>query len=124
MQQSGYVFNITDWKGRPVRLSESTYAKHLPVHTEITDYLEEVQETIRDPDIVLQIEGGAIRLCRLGLGKGVFERTWLAAVIYYERDVGTVATFHFMRSLPREEMLENRATYLGGKRFLLQRGTL
>jgi hypothetical protein len=118
------MFHIIDWKGRPVSLTEGTYAKHLPVHPEITDYLEEVQETIRDPDVVLQIEGGAIRPCRLGLGKGLFERTWLAAVIYYEHDVGTVATFHFMRSLPEEEVLEHRAAYLGGKRFLRHRGTL
>jgi len=118
MAQPRYVFSIRDWQGRTVQLTENTYSSHLPVHPEIAAYIQEAQETIRDPDLVLQIEGGAIRACRRGLGRGIFEATWLAAVIYYDNDIGTVATFHFMRSLPGEMVLEHRAFYLGGRRFL------
>jgi hypothetical protein len=99
-------------------MTEATYSRHLPVHPEVATYIREAQETIRDPDLVLQIEGGPLRLCRRGLGRGRFERAWLAAVVYYENNIGTVATFHFMRSLPEETVLEHRAFYFDGKRFL------
>lgn len=118
MSQPPYRFTVRDWMGRSVHMTEATYSRHLPVHPEVATYIREAQHAIRDPDLVLQIEGGALRLCRLGLGRGRFERAWLAAVVYYDNNIGTVATFHFMRSLPEEKVLEHRATYLGGRRFL------
>lgn len=112
-----YKFENTDYKGRPVRMTVKTFDTHLLYRPTMADYVEQAILTIQDPDHVQMAKHGGLRLCRLGLGVGLYAKAWLVVHVYYDgRDIGTVATYHFMRTLPSNEViLEQRAIYIGGK---------
>ena len=78
-----YVFEIRDWQGRVVRMTQKTFDNHRERHAEIPDYIEEAKATIRDPDRVYKGDvGRSLHLYRYGLGRGIYARTYLAVIVY------------------------------------------
>jgi hypothetical protein len=59
MDDSPFVFEISDWKQRTVRLSRKTYQIHCIHRPETALYLQEAQQVIVDPDVVLLSDKGA-----------------------------------------------------------------
>jgi hypothetical protein len=70
--ESGLVFNVPDYKGRRVRLTQRTYDKHVPIHPKVEEYVEEAKQVVEDPDDVIEMDSDATFLYRHGLGRGVY----------------------------------------------------
>ncbi len=121
-----YVFEIEDWRGRLVRLTQRTFTIHKEKRSITSEYLEEAQQTIRDPDIVQLSSTGATLLYRFGLGKGIYSRLYLMVAVHYRRrggeQEGIVATYFFTNDLAfNEPVIEYRAQWMNGQRHLLSR---
>jgi len=119
-----YVFEIEDWRGRHVSLTQRTFENHLQRHPEFPEYVEEAKQTIHDPDVVQESDTGATLLYRFGIGRPPYSRLYLMVVVYYRRrgegQVGTVATYFFTDVLKYgESVIEYRAQVVNGRRFLL-----
>ena len=67
MPSEEFVFDVLDFKGRRVRLTRRTFENHLPIHPEISEYLEEAKQVISDPDGALELDNGAVVVFRYGL---------------------------------------------------------
>lgn len=116
-----YVFEIEDWKGRIVRLTQRTFDNHAKKRSMTNEYLEEAKETIRDPDTVQHSSTGATLLYRFGLGRTPYSQLYLMVVVYYKKrdrnEEGVVATYFFTDSLAYNgPMIEHRAQWLNGIR--------
>jgi len=111
-EQEKITFEVRDRLGRTVRLRESVYERHLPTHREMADYLEEAKQTIIDPDYELEDGENCYGYYRMGLGKGRYEKCFIAVPVYYRRtlwgDEGEVATFHLTRRLGRGKITWKR----------------
>ncbi len=82
-----YVFETTDWRGRPVRMTMNTYEAHKERHAEIPEYINEAQMLIGDPDEVYIADvGPSLHLYRFGLGRGIYANTYLSAIVYYPEE--------------------------------------
>lgn len=119
--ESDYRFVTLDWKGRTVRMTSNNFERHCKYRPMMADYVQEAQVAIGDPDHVQQAHG-ALRLCRLGLGRGEFTNMWMWVVVYYNTNPAGVATYLLTSKLPDEPIIEQRALYFNGKRHLLGRG--
>ncbi len=119
-----HVFQIEDWRGRRVHLTQQTFESHAHRRSEFAEYLEEAKETVNDPDIVQESDTGATFLYRFAIGRPPFSRLYLKVVIFYrqqgERQVGTVATYFFTDALALDTpIIEHRAQWIAGQRFFL-----
>ena len=98
-----YVFEIEDWLGRPVRLTQRTFNNHVNKRSITSEYLEEAKTTIRDPDVVQPSSSGATLLYRFGLGRPPYSRLYLMVAVHYQTRRGTqegaVATYFFTDTL-------------------------
>lgn len=112
-----YIFEVKDWRGRIVRLTEKTYNAHKDRHPEFIPYIEAAQETIEDPDFVAETNSGAIALFRFGLGKKPFEKLYLVVIIHYDSDVGREATHYFTSRIGDWRILEHRHQWISGLRY-------
>ena len=124
MPSEEFVFDVLDFKGRRVRLTRRTFENHLPIHPEISEYLEEAKQVISDPDGALELDNGAVVVFRYGLGRAKFEGCHLGVVVYYrtekEGEEGVVATYHFFRRLPDGAALEHRHQWVAGQRISVE----
>lgn len=114
-----YIFEIVDWRGRPVRLTRRTFENHKDRHPEVPLYIEQAKLTIEDPDFVGEEDYGAVCLFRFGLGRGVFANLYLRVIIYYRGrpERGVVATYHFTDSIGEDiTIIEHRYQWLAGAR--------
>lgn len=99
-----FKFEVKDRHGRPVRLRVSVYDKHIVKHPEMADYLDEIQDAIRDPDWELDDEGTTV-FVSLGLGRDEFEKLFISIPVYYAGGRGEVATFHFKKGVGRGDIV-------------------
>jgi hypothetical protein len=114
------LFEIPDWEGKTVHMTVKTFQTHLAYRPMMAEYVDEAKITIRDPDHIQQAHHGAMRLCRLGLGRTIYSKSWLVVIVYYSSNFGTAATYQFMRQLPvNEQIIRRRALYIGGMRYTL-----
>ena len=109
-----YVFEIEDWLGRPVRLTQRTFENRANKRSMTSGYLEEAKVTIRDPDIVQLSSSGATLLYRFGLGRSPYSRLYLMVAVHYRTrggtEAGAVATYFFTDKLAyNEPVIEYRA---------------
>ncbi|GEM_PF-6239942 len=114
-----YIFETTDWRGRPVRMTIKTYDLHKDRHAEMPEYIQDVQTLIGDPDeIYIADSGPSLHLYRFGLGRGIHANTYLTAIVYYpeEKGSGLVASYFCRSRLPRLKLLERRYVHLNGVR--------
>ena len=112
------VFEVTDWRGRPVRLTRRTLENHKDKRLEYASHIEQVKATIPDPDLVGEAKNGAVSLFRHGLGRGNLANLFLQVVVFYRGspERGTVATHHFTGSLGDVVIVEHRYQWLAGTR--------
>jgi hypothetical protein len=125
--QGRYAFEVEDWRGRLVRMTQRTFDAHVEKRAVTIDYLGEAKETISDPDIVQESDTGATYLYRFGIGRPPYSNLYLMVIIYYRQREGTqtgiVATYHFTDSLAyHEPVIEYRAQWVNGRRIRLQQG--
>lgn len=119
-----HVFQIKDWRGRQVHLTQRTFESHAHRRPEFAEYKAEAEETINDPDIVQESDTGATFLYRFAIGRPPFSRLYLKVVIFYRQQgdsqIGTVATFYFTDALASDTpIIEHRAQWIAGQRFFL-----
>jgi hypothetical protein len=108
--ESTWIFEITDYEGTPVVLSQTTWhAKagndESGSHPEIRDYLEEVRTTIASPDLVFQStrdERSRI-FYRLSVGRGNLAGKHVVVVVKYVQETtgkrGYVGTIYLSRAV-------------------------
>jgi len=121
------VFEVEDWRGRLVHVTQRTFSSHAGKRPEFSEYRSEAETTIRDPDIVQESDTGATLIYRFGIGRPPFARLYLKVVVFYKkrrgRETGTVGTWFFTDSLEHEApIVEHRAQWLNGQRLLLDSG--
>jgi hypothetical protein len=101
-----WFFETKDRDGVTVRMSKATYEKHLPMHPEIADYVEEAKLTIQEPEIVKRDDDGCHHHYRLGLGRGKYEKCYLRVLVIYhgrgKRKHGVVASYWMSRNIGRQ----------------------
>ncbi len=120
MPDNKYVFEVIDWRGRLVRMTQRTYDTHVERHAEIPEYIQEAQATIADPDAVYKSDVGRTEhLYRFGLGRGIYARTYLVVVIHYQEDqsTGIVATYYCRKRRPKLDVLATRYVHVDGIRI-------
>ena len=61
-------------------LHESNWTDHAAKRVELQGRLQDVRQTVEDPDFVLQDEAGAVYKYRKGVGVGHFRRLWLVVI--------------------------------------------
>ncbi len=125
---SDNAFECRDWLDRVVRLTQKTFDAHVPRHPEIEEYLAEAQQTISDPDVVMEADNGATLIYRFGITQDrPFNLLYLMVAIYYHLDddesIGTVATYFFTDQLSNSAaLIEHRAQVIAGTRVRLSGG--
>lgn len=108
--QSEWLFETTDYEGRPVALSRATWqtkaGNHKPgTHPEIRDYLKDMQLTIESPDLVFQSsrDKRARMFYNLDAGRGQYAGKHLVVVVKYVQEAsgqqGYVSTVYLSRSI-------------------------
>lgn len=114
-EQTKYVFEVKHRYGQTVRLRTVVYERHRSEHPEMTEYIEEAEVTVTDPDVELLDEeaGGNCHVYyRLGLGRDEFEKCFVKVPVYYDEvsgvQEGEVATFHLTRRLGRGRRIWQR----------------
>ena len=113
------VFEVTDWRGRIVRLTRRTFENHKDKRPEFALYIDEAKETVEDPDFIADANDGAVALVSYGLGREKFANLYLQVVVFYrgEPESGSVATFHFISGLGKMVIVERRYQWVAGARF-------
>ena len=112
-----YVFEIKDWCGRIVRLTQHTFNIHKDRHPEFVPYIGAAQETIQDPDFTAETGSGAVALFRLGLGKKLYKNLYLVVIVHYDGEVGIEATHYFTSRLGDLKVMEIRHQWISGLRY-------
>ena len=102
------VFSTLDRDGNEVRLTESQWLGHiLDKRPDLEPYLEEIQDVIRNPEIVRLGDDDDYRLARLGAVASMPSLYLRVAVIYSDeitgRRLGSVLTAHLSRRPPGGE---------------------
>lgn len=104
-EQSRWALEARDRQGRIVRYSRSNYERHVNKHPEINGLLEDIRETIANPDIEMDADNGHIYLYRSGMGGDRFSKLWLFVVILYESNghgyEGIVKTSYFTSKIAK-----------------------
>ena len=102
------VFSTLDRDGNEVRLTESQWRGHiLDKRPNMEPYLEEIQDVIRNPEIVRLGDRDEFRLARLGMVADL-PSLYLRVVLIYSdeitgRRLGSVRTAHLSRRPPGGE---------------------
>lgn len=86
--QSRWILEARDRRGRVVRYSRSNYEGHLLKHPEMMDQVEAVRRAVEDPDIEIEADNGHLYLYRTGVGQGKYSKLWLFVVVKYEGSSG------------------------------------
>lgn len=103
------IFHITDYSGVPVTLGEREWKEKITStaptgHPEVADYLDDIRQTIADPDIVFEssVRADTRLFCRLNVGRGTFQGKHLTIVIKYVQEShgnhGYVSTAYLIRA--------------------------
>jgi hypothetical protein len=104
-EQSQWALEVGDRHGRIVRYSTSNYQRHVIKHPEIDGLIEDIRQTIADPDIEIDADNGHVYLYRSGMGGSRYSRLWLFVVVLYQNVGGAyegiVKTSFFTSKLAR-----------------------
>jgi len=105
-----YIFETTDYEGTPVVLSRSTWRTKAGndikgTHPEIQDYLENIKNVIKSPDIVFKSthDDRSCIFYQLNVCRGDFAGKHLAVVVKYVQEKtglrGYVSTMYITRTV-------------------------
>lgn len=110
--ESVWLLETTDYEGMPIFLARGTWETKIVEHPEIADYLEDVEKTIRSPDLVFSStrdERSRI-FYRLYVGREKWKDKHLVVVVKYVQENnekrGFVSTMYLSRAVySRGELL-------------------
>ncbi|HZQ07885.1 MAG TPA: hypothetical protein VFD70_14975 [Anaerolineae bacterium] len=105
-----FIFEVRDYEGARVLLGTAEWKKKIlsraPIgHPEVADYLDEIQTTISDPDVVFEStkRADARLFYKLNAGKREYADKHLVIVVKYVEEqkerVGYVSTVYLARGL-------------------------
>ena len=84
-------------------LGRAVWENHIIIqHPEVTYFLEEIEKTVRDPNVVMEssIDPQSKLFHARGLLTGKYRDCYVRVVIRYEGDVGFIRTAYFPATLP------------------------
>jgi len=93
------IFEITDKTGRKIRLTKKQWEHIIGIHSEMINYLEEMQETINKPiKTIFQEKGNLYRYYNYIKHRKHPEK-YLRIIVKYLNNHGFILTAHFVKNL-------------------------
>ena len=104
-----WIFETKDREGVIVRMSKDTYERHLPIHPEIADYIEEAELTVQDPELIIRDDDNCYHHYRLGLGRGKYKKCYVRVLVNYRhrrrKKEGIVSSYWLSRTVGEGEVI-------------------
>ncbi len=94
-----HIFEIKDKTGRKIRLTERQLGHITEIHSEMTNYLEEIQKTIEKPLKITFQEKGNLHRYYTCMKHRKHPEKYLRVIVKYLNGDGFVITAHFVRNL-------------------------
>ena len=91
------IFEIIDKRGKKVRLTQKQWSHITSAHAEMTNYLEEIRQTLEEPlKITFQEKGNLMRYYSYQKHRKHPEK-YLRAIVKYLNGEGFIVTAQFVR---------------------------
>jgi hypothetical protein len=92
-----HVFDITDKTGRKIHLSKERWEHITTIHSEISNYLGEIEQIIKNPLKITTHTKGDLRNYYLYLKHRKNPEKYLKVIVKYLNEHGFVITAHFVK---------------------------
>jgi len=94
-----FVFEVVDKTNRKIRLTRKQWMHITTIHSEITNYLREIKQTIEKPLKITFHEVGNLRKHYSYLKHRKHPEKFLRVIVKYLNGEGFVITAHFVRDI-------------------------
>ena len=95
----GFIFEIIDKTGRKIHLSKESWKHITTIHSEMTNYIDDVQKTIENPTKIIFQERGDLYKYYTYLKHRKYPEKYLRVIVKYLNNHGFVITAHFVAHL-------------------------
>ena len=94
-----HIFEISDKSGRKIHLSKERWEHITIIHSEMTNYLEEIEQTVENPLKITIHTKGDLRNYYLYLKHRKHPEKYLRVIVKYLNKHGFIITAHFVRQI-------------------------
>jgi hypothetical protein len=102
MSDQPFIFTDFDRTNRQVSYTISNWEKHKKTHPEMEGQIEDIKQTILDPDIELEADNGVTYYYKRKKEEGIFKNLWLLAIVGYSKGKGIVRTAFFTSKITKD----------------------
>ena len=93
------MFEVEDKTGRKIRLTKTQWSHITIIHAEMSNYLEEIQETLKKPLKIISQENGNLKKYFSYQKHRKRPEKYLRVIVKYLNGDGFIITAHFVRTL-------------------------
>ena len=93
------LFEVVDKTERKIRLTKTQWSHITTIHSEMSNYFEEIQETLKNPLKITSQEKGNLKRYFSHQKRRKHPETYLLVIVKYLNGEGFIITAHFVRNI-------------------------